>query len=150
MNEGFKYKKMICPKPDFTSEQPKAKKSIGKYIGRGAVVFFTLLFLVVYSVFALCHVIAKGPSETARNLAVQSALQASATKWVPGLFLDKKPLLKLKKQRTVLFRMFYHWTIISFRTMMPLGTMPQIRGQTRLTVCCTKRSAVLHIKRMCF
>jgi len=78
-------------------QQPKAKKSIGKYIGRGAVVFFTLLLLIVYSVFALCFVIAKGPSETARNLAVQSALQASATKWVPGLFLDEKTIAEIKE-----------------------------------------------------
>lgn len=89
--------KAISPKPEFSPEQPKAKKSIGKYIGRGAAVFFTLLLLVVYSIFALCYVIAKGPSETARNLAVQSALQASATKWVPGLFLDEKTIAEIKE-----------------------------------------------------
>lgn len=82
--------------PEFTPKQPKAKKSFGKYIGRGAAVFFTLLLLIVYSVFALCFVIAKGPSETARNLAVQSALQASATKWVPGLFLDEGTIAEIK------------------------------------------------------
>ncbi len=78
-------------------EQPKVKKAIGKYIGRGAAVFFTLLLLAVYSIFALCYVIAKGPSITARNLAVQSALQASATKWVPGLFLDEKTIAEIKE-----------------------------------------------------
>ena len=54
--------------------------------------FFTAILLVVYAVFALCFVIARGPSEAARTLAGQSALQASATKWVPGLFLDQETI----------------------------------------------------------
>lgn len=70
----------------------RKKSSAGKYIARGAAVFFTAILLVVYAVFALCFVIARGPSEAARNLAVQSALQASATKWVPGLFLDQETI----------------------------------------------------------
>lgn len=76
-------------------ETQKRKRSVGKYIGRGAAIFGAVLFLTVYSVFALCFMIAKGPSETARNLAVQSALQASATKWVPGLFLDDQTIAEI-------------------------------------------------------
>lgn len=86
---------VFLPELELIIKQPKAKKSAVKYIGRGAIVFFTLLLLILYSVFALCFVIAKGPSETARNLAVQSALQASATKWVPGLFLDDKTIAEI-------------------------------------------------------
>ncbi len=76
-------------------EVQKHKIPVGKYIGRGAAIFGAVLFLTVYAVFALCFTIAKGPSETARNLAVQSALQASATKWVPGLFLDDKTIVEI-------------------------------------------------------
>ena len=70
-------------------EPPKKKKSnAGKYIFRVFVSLFTVVLLCVYAVYSLCITIATGPSETARDLAVLSALQASATKWVPGLFLD--------------------------------------------------------------
>jgi exopolysaccharide biosynthesis protein len=57
-------------------------------VRRSLLVFFTTLLLIVGIVFAVVFVIAHGPSETARNKAVMSAMQASATKWVPGLFLS--------------------------------------------------------------
>ena len=49
----------------------------------------TVILLLVATVFSAVAVIAHGPSETVRNTLVLSAMQASATKWVPGLFLDK-------------------------------------------------------------
>ena len=48
----------------------------------------TVLVLAVTAVLVLCGTIANGPSPTVRNLLVLSAMQASATKWVPGLFLE--------------------------------------------------------------
>ena len=48
----------------------------------------TLALLAVFAVFSICNTVANGPSETVRDTLVLSALQASATKWVPGLFLD--------------------------------------------------------------
>ena len=48
----------------------------------------TLAILAVFAVFSICNTVANGPSETVRDTLVLSALQASATKWVPGLFLD--------------------------------------------------------------
>lgn len=92
----------VRPKPLPSEAVPivkvsKRKVPVGRYIARGAAVLFTAIFLVVYAVFALCLVIAKGPSESARNLAVQSALQASATKWVPGLFLDDETIAEIKE-----------------------------------------------------
>ena len=65
-----------------------ATLTFGKVIRRCFLVLFTMLLLAVGSVFALCHTIANGPSPTVRNLLVLSAMQASATKWVPGLFLE--------------------------------------------------------------
>lgn len=58
-------------------------------IRRTLLVIFTVLFLAVFSLAALCYTAANGPSETVRDLLVLSAMQASATKWVPGLFLDE-------------------------------------------------------------
>lgn len=46
-----------------------------------------LLYIIV-SVLVLVAVVANGPSTTLRDALVLSAMQASATKWVPGLFLS--------------------------------------------------------------
>ncbi len=77
-----------------TERSKNAEKSSGITVGcvirRTLLVLFTILLLAVYSVLALCNTIAKGPSVTVRNLLVLSAMQASATKWAPGLFLDKE------------------------------------------------------------
>ncbi len=70
------------------SQLYKKKSRARTYILRGLLVLGTLLVLVIGTVFAAVAVIAHGPSETVRNTLVLSAKQASATKWVPGLFLS--------------------------------------------------------------
>ena len=57
-------------------------------VGRMFLVFFTIIFILLFSLAALCHTLLTGPSATVRDLVVLSAMQASATKWLPGLFLD--------------------------------------------------------------
>lgn len=57
-------------------------------IGRVFLVLFTMLFVLLFSLVALCHTLLTGPSATVRDKVVLSAMQASATKWLPGLFLD--------------------------------------------------------------
>ena len=69
--------------------------TVGCVIRRSLLVAGTALLLVVALVFAVVGVIAYGPSETARNKAVMSAMQASATKWVPGLFLSDETVNKI-------------------------------------------------------
>ena len=63
------------------------KSSVKKYIGRFFILLAVLLVLAVYAVFSAVATVAHGPSTTIRDLLVLSAMQASATKWVPGLFL---------------------------------------------------------------
>ncbi|MDR1892976.1 MAG: phosphodiester glycosidase family protein [Oscillospiraceae bacterium] len=63
------------------------KGRVVRIVRRCALVFVTVLALVVAAVFALCNAVFNGPSVTARNQAVLSLYQASATKWVPRMFL---------------------------------------------------------------
>lgn len=65
----------------------KKKSSIGKYIGRFFILLGVILLLLLYVLFSAVSTVAHGPSTTVRDLLVLSAMQASATKWVPGLFL---------------------------------------------------------------
>ncbi len=53
-------------------------------------IIFTAVFVLVFALFAVLKTVATGPSETLRDMLVLSAMQASATKWVPYLFLDSE------------------------------------------------------------
>ena len=73
------------------SRRRSTKRTVGQtvwlVIRRILVVILTLILLAVVGVFALCYTIANGPSPTMRNQLVLTAMQTSAAKWVPGLFL---------------------------------------------------------------
>lgn len=73
-----------------------------KVVFRLMVLVMLLVVLAVYAVCSVCSTVAKGPSETVRNMLVLTATQASATKWVPGLFLDEKTVEDIKNQSNVL------------------------------------------------
>lgn len=99
----------ISPKPVHTEKVPldvpvtaqgnslvKAKKrkrkyagksKVKTYVGRFFILLAVILLLVVYTLVSAVATVAHGPSQTIRDLLVLSAMQASATKWVPGLFL---------------------------------------------------------------
>lgn len=57
-------------------------------VRRTFLVFFMIVAIVLFAVVALLHTLLTGPSPTMRDRVVLSAMQASATKWLPGLFLD--------------------------------------------------------------
>ncbi|MBR5314848.1 MAG: hypothetical protein IKU45_05515, partial [Clostridia bacterium] len=70
-----------------TSKPRRKKSNTGKYVGRFFILLGVIVALLVYVIFSAVATVAHGPSETVRDLLVLSAMQASATKWVPGLFL---------------------------------------------------------------
>ncbi len=85
-NENFTSSKPFAPR---TARKVKNKKESGfkRVILRFFIAVLVILLLLVYSVFSLVSVVANGPSQTVRDQLVLMAMQASATKWVPGLFL---------------------------------------------------------------
>ena len=66
------------------------KLTAKKVIFRICIALLTALVCLVVGIYALLRTFAYGPSETVRNMLVLSAMQASATKWVPGLVLPKE------------------------------------------------------------
>lgn len=68
----------------------RRRSPVKTVVCRTLVLLLTLLLLTVYVLASALATVAHGPSESMRDLLVLSALQASATKWVPGLFLDKE------------------------------------------------------------
>ena len=67
----------------------RRKSRTKTYVLRGLLVFLTVILVAVGTLFGVVATVAHGPSVTFRDQLVQMAMQASATKWVPGLFLDK-------------------------------------------------------------
>lgn len=61
-------------------------------VRRGLVALLVLVLFLVGSVYALGLTLANGPSPSLRDMLVLSAKQASATKWLPGLFLDDETI----------------------------------------------------------
>ncbi len=72
-----------------TTEQQPIKLTKGKIAKRIAISFGVVIFCIVFALVSSLFVISYGPSATLRDMLVVSAKQASATKWVPHLFLSK-------------------------------------------------------------
>lgn len=71
-----------------SNTREKRKGRMATIIRRTLLIFFSIIFFLLFSVVALCHTLLTGPSDTVRDKVVLSAMQASATKWLPGLFLS--------------------------------------------------------------
>lgn len=81
----------MIPAPKKKDDFSKKKKSkAGKYVGRTFAAIGSFLLFAILAVYTTVFLVAHGPSETMRNKLVQDATQASATKWVPYLFLSSE------------------------------------------------------------
>lgn len=72
-------------------EKTKKKKGklIWRIVRRTLLLLFTVVILLVAALYMVCDRIFNGPSETARNVLTMSLLEASATKWVPAMFIGE-------------------------------------------------------------
>ena len=81
------------------AEKPKKKKKkkkgsglLGRIIRRFFLILFTVIILVLAALILAMNVIFNGPSPAAREVLTMSLLEPSATKWIPGLFLEEDVL----------------------------------------------------------
>jgi len=88
----------------FESKKQKKRKSKsgGKHsiktstvILRTLLCFFTFILCLAVALISSLYVIVNGPCEPLRDRLVLSAMQASATKWLPGLFLSDETVDKI-------------------------------------------------------
>lgn len=76
-----------------TKKEPsKNAKLFWLVVRRTLITLLVILLFLVGSVYALGLTLANGPSPSLRDMLVLSAKQASATKWLPGLFLDDETI----------------------------------------------------------
>ncbi len=86
--------------PSAGSGTQKKKKKKGGLLGRIIRRFFLLLLtVVVLAVAALClvmNLVFNGPSTAARDVLTMSLIEASATKWIPALFIGEETVEEIR------------------------------------------------------
>lgn len=94
-SSGKKVPKKRAPRKARETEQKAEKITVGKIVKRTLLSIGTTVLYLVLALVVLLAVVARGPSTTLRDALVLSAKQASATKWVPGLFLPKETVQQI-------------------------------------------------------
>ena len=84
-----------------TGRKKKKKKkgsgAVGRFFRRFFLCFFTLIILILVAFCLVLNLVFNGPSESARVVLTMSLTEASATKWVPGLFMDDAIVEEIRK-----------------------------------------------------
>ena len=96
-NRGDAPKRNAVPVEEQTNvsvKPPKKKKKgsgiVGRIIRRFFLVLFTIIILIVVGLALVMNLVFNGPSPAARTTLTMTLLEPSATKWIPGLFMDKE------------------------------------------------------------
>ncbi len=84
-----------------TPKQTKKKKKkgsglLGRIIRRFFLVLFTIVFLAAAALVLVMNMIFNGPSPAAQEILTMSLIEASATKWVPALFIGEERVAEIR------------------------------------------------------
>lgn len=77
------------------------KSNKGRLIKRIALSIFTALFVIVLGLLGVLYILEFGPSNTARNLFVNSAMESSAGKFMATMFLSDEKIAQIRKDNSV-------------------------------------------------
>lgn len=80
------------------SKKKKKKGSglLGRIIRRFFLVLFTVILLAVAALVLVMNLVFNGPSPAARDVLTMSLIEASATKWVPALFIGEDTVAEIR------------------------------------------------------
>ena len=70
-------------------KQSKSSGLAGRIIRRFFLLLFTIIVLLVVGLALVMNLVFNGPSPAARDILTMSLLEPSATKWIPGVFMDE-------------------------------------------------------------
>ena len=100
-------KKNATPVPENGAPMPPKKKKkkgsglLGRIIRRFFLVVFTVILLAVAGLVLVMNMVFNGPSPAAREMLTMTLLEASATKWVPALFLGEETVAEIRTGEVV-------------------------------------------------
>ena len=83
------------------SPREKPHLSVWRILLRILCVLLVTLLLFAVLLYGAMFMVCKGPSETARNLAVRTARETSAMYWLPGLFLTDAEIAAIEKPQEI-------------------------------------------------
>ena len=84
-------------------KRQNTKQTVFCVIRRTLLVLLTVVLLLVAGLCMILNLIFNGPSESARNVLTMSLLEASATKWVPAMFIGKDTVAEIRDGGNNLF-----------------------------------------------
>ena len=95
-------KKNMNPTPENDAGMPPKKKKkgsglLGRIIRRFFLVLFTVILLVFAALVLVMNMVFNGPSPAARDKLTMSLIEASATKWVPALFIGEDTVAEIRE-----------------------------------------------------
>lgn len=76
----------------------RKRGGFGRFLRRFLLLVFTLALLTVGALALIMNTIFNGPSPAARNILTMSLIEASATKWVPALFIGEELVEEIRNQ----------------------------------------------------
>lgn len=79
-------------------KQPKKKKSglLGRIVRRFFLLLFTVILLAFAALVLVMNLVFNGPSPAARIQLTMALVEASATKWVPALFIGEDAVAEIR------------------------------------------------------
>lgn len=77
------------------------KSNKSSLIKRIALSIFTALFVIVLGLLGVIYILEFGPSNTARNLFVNSAMESSAGKFMATMFLSDEKIAQIRKDNSI-------------------------------------------------
>ena len=95
-------KKNMNPTPENDAGMPPKKKKkgsglLGRIIRRFFLVLFTVVILAVAALVLVMNLVFNGPSPAARDKLTMTLIEASATKWVPALFIGEDTVAEIRE-----------------------------------------------------
>ena len=69
---------------------------VGLILRRFLIVFLLIILLVASALVLVLNMVFTGPSTAARDMLTMALIEASATKWVPGVFLDDETIAAIR------------------------------------------------------
>ena len=78
------------------SAKKKGNGLMGRMVRRLFLVLFTIIIMAASALVMVLNLVFNGPSPTARNQLTMTLIEASATKWVPALFIGEDTVAEIR------------------------------------------------------
>ena len=79
-----------------TNKRVKHKRTLMIFVRRTLLVLFTSALMLISVLLLVLNLVFNGPSPTARNQLTMTLIEASATKWVPALFIGEDAVADIR------------------------------------------------------